>query len=194
MVCRTSHEVRGLKYYVDRREVMTCGVSPHTRCVDWNRNSMINTIEKNWSHLTRGAWIEIWESRWYCFISEVAPHTRCVDWNCFRNTPVLLPEVAPHTRCVDWNWLNSKPTLHLVSRTSHEVRGLKWINVYNYGNWTGVAPHTRCVDWNILIPRVITYFREVAPHTRCVDWNMGYPLTCDPSRLSHLTRGAWIEM
>ena len=57
-----------------------------------------------------------------------------------------------------------------------------------------VAPHTRCVDWNsYLHPRKMT-LRLVAPHTRCVDWN-NLSKKLNPSWLvSHLTRGAWIEI
>ena len=53
---RTSHEVRGLK----------CEVT--------------SIIEKlNMSHLTRGAWIEIYMDQLDVAVWAVAPHTRCVD-------------------------------------------------------------------------------------------------------------------
>ena len=32
--CRTSHEVRGLKYTHGTRYTRSCTVAPHTRCVD----------------------------------------------------------------------------------------------------------------------------------------------------------------
>ena len=54
--CRTSHEVRGLKSF---RYVMLS--------------------ERKGSHLTRGAWIEIFPFGSVTFNVLVAPHTRCVD-------------------------------------------------------------------------------------------------------------------
>ena len=54
--CRTSHEVRGLKFAI-RNQV----------CLS------------NWSHLTRGAWIEIQKRKTRIMETPVAPHTRCVD-------------------------------------------------------------------------------------------------------------------
>ena len=126
-VCRTSHEVRGLKYLW--RRIRTCGfaVAPHTRCVDWNMKLfMLITIAFS-SHLTRGAWIEIAVSPKPPIVLVVAPHTRCVDWN-FGNprTCKRIDYVAPHTRCVDWNFLTSSPHASRPCRTSHEVRGLKF--------------------------------------------------------------------
>ena len=53
---RTSHEVRGLK------------------C-----EGPIFGIGKVWSHLTRGAWIEMNREHLQQKIIQVAPHTRCVD-------------------------------------------------------------------------------------------------------------------
>ena len=54
--CRTSHEVRGLKYILKFI------------------NSRLIT-----SHLTRGAWIEIIPKGEKGEKGNVAPHTRCVD-------------------------------------------------------------------------------------------------------------------
>ena len=54
--CRTSHEVRGLKFY--------------------DRVVIDKVLE---SHLTRGAWIEIKTQARNDGKRYVAPHTRCVD-------------------------------------------------------------------------------------------------------------------
>ena len=54
--CRTSHEVRGLKY-----------------------QDIPALIFHQRSHLTRGAWIEIFSSSPCGLKDGVAPHTRCVD-------------------------------------------------------------------------------------------------------------------
>ena len=102
------------------------------------------------SHLTRGAWIEIFRSLLIWNFSKVAPHTRCVDWNI--NVPAIFVStvwshltrgawieiakyigvdvnyvVAPHTRCVDWNINTTELNIFLLGRTSHEVRGLKYL-------------------------------------------------------------------
>ena len=53
---RTSHEVRGLKFYI----LSKIGL-------------------KDVSHLTRGAWIEIRQEHNVIGTGHVAPHTRCVD-------------------------------------------------------------------------------------------------------------------
>ena len=54
--CRTSHEVRGLKY------------------------TILTSIDNDcMSHLTRGAWIEIRRKTMLWTGCHVAPHTRCVD-------------------------------------------------------------------------------------------------------------------
>ena len=75
------------------------------------------------SHLTRGAWIEI-----FC---------RCVTY-------LLL-----WSHLTRGAWIEIAILLWLAKseqcRTSHEVRGLKWMESI-YGNYIYVAPHTRCVD------------------------------------------------
>ena len=38
------------------------------------------------------------------------------------------------------------------------------------------------------------YIFAVAPHTRCVDWNIDFLGADDSQYVSHLTRGAWIEI
>ena len=125
----------------------TCIVAPHTRCVDWNLFSRTNQTNHLVAPHTRCVDWNISESAVFsrCF---VAPHTRCVDWNLTLLTfltnlaeshltrgawieifsPILfyrLLSVAPHTRCVDWNRRYDADGVGILSRTSHEVRGLK---------------------------------------------------------------------
>ena len=148
-ISRTSHEVRGLKYFKQIINEKTNSRTSHeVRGLKFY--SYGHRLRNNGSHLTRGAWIEIsaydvlkaWNTG-------VAPHTRCVDWNykyisrVRSNRPSHLTRgawieihnsnynifcycVAPHTRCVDWNitWFTIKSTY--PGRTSHEVRGLKF--------------------------------------------------------------------
>ena len=66
-MCRTSHEVRGLKY---------------------NFKHDKDRIKE--SHLTRGAWIEIDNLITVSEKSHVAPHTRCVDWNNYAINPYKI--------------------------------------------------------------------------------------------------------
>ncbi len=169
-------------------------VASHTRCVDWN--SMISFIFNicfsrisyevrglkyelryrkrcpDWSHLIRGAWIEIGTLELllrsvFCRISyEVRGLKSWADgiictyalshlirgaWieilNCVPERLESL--VASHTRCVDWNSviLHSFPIL----AASHLIRGA-WIEIMCAGvlftRSRHVASHTRCVDWN----------------------------------------------
>ena len=213
---RTSHEVRGLKSIVlNNQEMLSLShltrgawieissfalllvysnVAPHTRCVDWNAEKMEEIREKlrrtshevrglkcsrPWiiinvfrSHLTRGAWIEMTLSLMKQSGNDVAPHTRCVDWNT-EITKNNYHNIESHLTRGAWiemvfACMRLSPTR---SRTSHEVRGLKYlISRINHLS-TFVAPHTRCVDWNIIIRK-----------------HLHLPF------LSHLTRGAWIEI
>ena len=173
MTGRTSHEVRGLKYGRVYKKGRAKEVAPHTRCVDWNEKEIkeeslnegrtshevrglkyicfIRYFGPVRSHLTRGAWIEIYQKMNYKKIYSVAPHTRCVDWNSSFRRCIHVLFVAPHTRCVDWNSDNFHFLRNFLSRTSHEVRGLKWKNPLERIPRKSVAPHTRCVDWNILL-------------------------------------------
>ena len=145
-------------------------VAPHTRCVDWNDVIQCFYRKGFLSHLTRGAWIEIHDhhmKRWF----QMSHLTRGAWIEIILPTNFFpLMTVAPHTRCVDWNITPFKHLYYLVSRTSHEVRGLKfndkkitahhamshltrgaWIEIYLFclmQPYIHVAPHTRCVDWN----------------------------------------------
>ena len=78
--------------------------------------------------------------------------------------------VAPHTRCVDWNVLLLLPF---------------WLIL--------VAPHTRCVDWNALFNSTLFDMYCRTSHEvrglKCFNWHMLIRNT-----MSHLTRGAWIEI
>ena len=172
---------------------------------------------KAWSHLTRGAWIEIY------FLIDVLPSScrrtshevRGLKYSCHPRSPVLyrshltrgawieitntswrsgLWAVAPHTRCVDWNSSNLQNPR--TKKTSHLTRGA-WIEMQTAATSTAlllVAPHTRCVDWNrywliILIIRLSRTSHEV----RGLKYIILYQATVSKV-MSHLTRGAWIEI
>ena len=76
---RTSHEVRGLKYFIKN----------FTRC-------------DKLSHLTRGAWIEIQENlmRLPNQESRTSHEVRGLKYK-IETYEYVLQRVAPHTRCVD---------------------------------------------------------------------------------------------
>ena len=123
--CRTSHEVRGLKYQtmwiivlielshltrgawieilpgINPCSFPACRTSHEVRGLKYLHLLVKSAICR--SHLTRGAWIEISE--------------------LFRGFPNWI--VAPHTRCVDWNAKMRTEAIKTARRTSHEVRGLK---------------------------------------------------------------------
>ena len=75
---RTSHEVRGLKYHMKLLILPLYRRTSHeVRGLKYDKKD--GRQYTHMSHLTRGAWIEI-----YTYIGEykkyfVAPHTRCVD-------------------------------------------------------------------------------------------------------------------
>ena len=131
-------------------------------------------VKREWahqSHLTRGAWIEI-----------------------DQHIDALRDElVAPHTRCVDWNDSNVRWWHHCW--VSHLTRGA-WIEIIgslDTSNVLGVAPHTRCVDWNINSLEWVFYNSRRTSHE--VRGLKSLPSAFTPLKLmSHLTRGAWIEM
>ncbi len=144
-------------------------VAPHTRCVDWNR-FFVMWFFLSKSHLTRGAWIEIQAPLKLTYISFVAPHTRCVDWNYIQNPLRKTGEsrTSHEVRGLKYKYENGQK--QTSGRTSHEVRGLKYILARSYSLQYHVAPHTRCVDWNFCT-YPDSFIIHVAPHTRCVDWN-----------------------
>ena len=77
--CRTSHEVRGLKF---------------NRANGYEKESV--------SHLTRGAWIEIY--KWHGRAEEHQGRTshEVRGLKCIQEiVPCVVSVVAPHTRCVD---------------------------------------------------------------------------------------------
>ena len=156
----TSHLTRGAWIEITISNTTKTGlkVAPHTRCVDWNSNVNRTACWAKKSHLTRGAWIEIGMHGDLSFTSPVAPHTRCVDWNrsyysiyilwlvshltrgAWIEIGMLMPAkwtvfVAPHTRCVDWNIKIIYQWFIKGSRTSHEVRGLKWRRILLLNTW-----------------------------------------------------------
>ena len=101
----------------------------------------------------------------------VAPHTRCVDWNDNFNIWCYFTIVAPHTRCVDWNSLPESYVAGRKCRTSHEVRGLKYLVYKNSNTW--LKSHLTRGAWIEIDPEgCYRPSNEVAPHTRCVDWNI----------------------
>ena len=102
--CRTSHEVRGLKY------------RPAGNC-----------ICAAWSHLTRGAWIEISAGSTLKSDKLVAPHTRFVasKSRALRNDLYTLRRTSHEVRGLKF-YLLQLSTAPVRRRTSHEVRGLKF--------------------------------------------------------------------
>ena len=158
---------------------------------------MINHKQKELdasSHLTRGAWIEI----------------------LLLLITLAIIGVAPHTRCVDWNKRVLRFSLRFQRRTSHEVRGLKYL--YHKGTTELPKSHLTRGAWIEIIyfcsfyhafrcrtsheVRGLKFYNNrgqfmlqtVAPHTRCVDWNLYIPHPDYLTDQSHLTRGAWIEI
>ena len=77
------------------------------------------------SHLTRGAWIEIFLEIF-------------MDGYIKSRTSHEVRGLKLHRRAERLNGNGC--------RTSHEVRGLKYLASLNYTDITVVAPHTRCVD------------------------------------------------
>ena len=99
---RTSHEVRGLK---------SC--------------FRVGQFNQLWSHLTRGAWIEI--------MNDLAAGAK----NAGRT--------SHEVRGLKFKIIRTPRSL-MQSRTSHEVRGLKSEKNRGKVRKEMVAPHTRCVD------------------------------------------------
>ena len=166
--CRTSHEVRGLKWHNLRSKIQFLIVAPHTRCVDWNRTAWARTttLTRRTSHEVRGL-----------------KSKDCAGMNIY---------IKSHLTRGAWIEICSFISLdHLI--VSHLTRGA-WIEISgNYGIYGthAVAPHTRCVDWNNSDVSNHFVFLLVAPHTRCVDWNNFNELwitTCG-GRTSHEVRG-----
>ena len=153
-ICRSSHEERGLKWYIDCDKCKNKGCrSSHE---ERGLKSLVTSVSTPFaaSLLSRGAWIEI-SILWYIlFYIKVAPLTRSVDWNVSAFGDIINLLVAPLTRSVDWNsgWCDSHCSA--ACRSSHEERGLKYILwVYRYIN-RYVAPLTRSVDWNLLLKQL----------------------------------------
>ena len=152
-----------------------------------------NCLTKILSHLTRGAWIEIYRFFGLSHKKLVAPHTRCVDWNNNNGTfqKTYLCRTSHEVRGL--KFLNPKWLLQLIRRTSHEVRGLKSLKPL-WGAYIIKSHLTRGAWIEISFTCSCGISSPVAPHTRCVDWNCH----CCPLYLStlasHLTRGAWIEI
>ena len=123
-ICRTLHEVRGLKLTQPIQNAIDAG-----------------------SHLTWGAWIEIARDFAVTVYKNVAPYMRCVDWNKNIKISVIVKLVAPYMRCVDWNFLGV--IVYDNSDVAPYMRCVDW-NWYTKSGWlfTEVAPYMRCVDWN----------------------------------------------
>ena len=76
--CRTSHEVRGLKYTLNEiRDMEEMSHLTRGAWIEIEKQGVLNKVYG--SHLTRGAWIEIFEDVRQRQGQIVAPHTRCVD-------------------------------------------------------------------------------------------------------------------
>ena len=99
--CRTSHEVRGLKFFLRRLAVrLGCRTSHEVRglkCQSENRG-----YGDEQSHLTRGAWIEIIMSIISAgvFSGRTSHEVRGLKCGACRMAHRRV-QVAPHTRCVD---------------------------------------------------------------------------------------------
>ena len=77
-MCRTSHEVRGLKSLRFLIVAFDVGRTSHeVRGLKYFNYKLLKS--RNPSHLTRGAWIEIFGIPLAMLNIVVAPHTRCVD-------------------------------------------------------------------------------------------------------------------
>ena len=188
-------------------------VAPHTRCVDWNFILKVIEVYKCLSHLTRGAWIEIvarWllliasvrrtshevrglKLKWFCnFFVHVWSHLTRGAWieMMYWLNICRLDSVAPHTRCVDWNSNELNVVLFHSCRTSHEVRGLKFLLLVPFLEYVG-SHLTRGAWIEILFRWNRRHLVMVAPHTRYVDWNCpclsSLAFAC--CRTSHEVRG-----
>ena len=193
-LCRTSHEVRGLKYLCRSLSKSDPYVAPHTRCVDWNKRVKRKARRK-----------------------KVAPHTRCVDWNIQGGKDTIKPmsRTSHEVRGLKSCSCSSSRSRLMPCRTSHEVRGLKC--QIKHGRGKCRRSHLTRGAWIEIPLRFLQMSRfYVAPHTRCVDWNTihKFPLYHSACRTSHevrglkfdkspggikllrshLTRGAWIEI
>ena len=168
-------------------------VAPHTRCVDWNtifpQYSHLNLR----SHLTRGAWIEMWRNS-VTLGTRLSHLTRGAWIEIHFSAQIHVPRlVAPHTRCVDWNICPAFLYVKSDCRTSHEVRGLKcFLEIMIY--LLHLSHLTRGAWIEIIEKKEAVPAEKVAPHTRCVDWNNTLSFRSFCLFPSHLTRGAWIEI
>ena len=101
--CRTSHEVRGLKFIGGNLKLIAKSRTSHeVRGLKFAKER--RRVDNEWSHLTRGAWIEIFTSS-------------ALDFRCWSRTSHEV------------RGLKSSLTAYRggmgIRRTSHEVRGLK---------------------------------------------------------------------
>ena len=109
----------------------------------------LNYSKKQWSHRSRGAWIEIGWSACIClYWSSVASLTRCVDWNVAWTVSLLwyISRIAHAVRGLKSDILTLKNMTNC--RIAHAVRGLKFRSLTPRDNPDNVASLTRCVDWN----------------------------------------------
>ena len=142
------------------------------------------------SHLTRGAWIEIYLRCVIAPMIKVAPHTRCVDWNRYiiSHCDGEISRTSHEVRGLKYfkQIINEKTN----SRTSHEVRGLKFSTISMESR--SLPSHLTRGAWiEITRQRKSKEEIQVAPHTRCVDWNILYIIIrCVLiGRTSHEVRG-----
>ena len=128
-------------------------------------------------------------------ISTVAPHTRCVDWNC-NIEQIAECVVRSHLTRGAWIEIFSYDVLRVchISRTSHEVRGLKFQKLSHFFAFFICRTSHEVRGLKSFENLAYTIPNIVAPHTRCVDWNKPCSAKSHKPILSHLTRGAWIEM
>ena len=141
-------------------------------CVDWNLSfqSLLFLIFCRTSHGVRGLKSDVLPSKSY--VKYVAPRMGCVDWNfekfVYQDKGTM---VAPRMGCVDWNFRERKCVWHWKSRTSHGVRGLKFLSRQTFN-----AKFSSHLAWGAWIE--IIFFHILIPFRG----------------LSHLAWGAWIEI
>ena len=101
--------------------------------------------------------------------------------------------VAPHTRCVDWNLKSLAWEQMQASRTSHEVRGLKYCSGSRGGN--PCKSHLTRGAWieiKLQKQRNAHWCSRTSHEVRGLKWSNIEIV--DDNLMSHLTRGAWIEI
>ena len=144
--CRTSQEVRGLKYAqskrIDQGGSRTSQEVRGLKCAGGRERPGAGV-----SHLARGAWIEIISEPQQ---SAILIRRTSQEVRGLKYAASLLTLPAPQSHLARGAWieivlkfLNCRLS---QSRTSQEVRGLKCTTAFAVGMEDVVAPRKRCVD------------------------------------------------